>query len=81
MTCCVNYFECFVIYAYCYYLSYYDDCSWCDYGVCDVGICVHGFEIEKSYVIFGCAQSAKDIDHLQPWPNWPVCFHYSVHLC
>ena len=68
MICCVNCVECFVIYVYCYY-------------VCDVGICVCGFQLEESYVIFVCVPSAKEIDHLLPWPNWPVCFHYLVHWC
>ena len=81
VICCVNYFECFVIYAYFYDLAYYDNCSWCDYYVCDVVVCVYGFELEKSYVIFVCVPSAKEIDHLHPWPKWPVCFHYWVHWC
>ena len=45
-------------------------CSWCDYYVCDVGVCVYGFELQKSYVIFVCVPSAKEIDHLLPWPKW-----------
>ena len=81
VICCVNYVECFVIYAYCYDPAYYDNCSWCDYYVGDVGVCVYGFEIEKSFVSFVCAPSAKEIGHLQPWPKWPVCFHYLVHWC
>ena len=56
-------------------------CSWCDYCVSDVSVCVYCFEIEKSYVIFVCTPSAKEIHHLHPWPKWPVCFHYLVHLC
>ena len=23
----------------------------------------------------------KRLDHLLPWPKWPVCFHYWVHWC
>ena len=33
-----------------------------------VSVC-YGFEIEKSYVTFVCVPSAKEIDHLQPWPK------------
>ena len=81
LNCCVNYVECFAIYAYCYDLAYYDNCTWCDFCICDVGVCVNGFEIEKSYVIFVCVPSAKETDHLLPWPKWPVHFHYWVHWC